>query len=103
MKEYIDFPSSGAAYDACNSRDEMVTGRIFTVEAEQIVGISWAWPIAVTVEHGQLHTVKRDPRLWTVAPKGGFEEPEIAAAVKEALQLAQSKGWDIAAVYDLTM
>jgi len=103
MKEYINFPSSGYAYDACNSCEEMVTGRIFTVEAEQIVGISWAWPIAVTVEHGQLHTVKRDPRLWTVAPKGGFEEPEIAAAVKEAIELAQSKGWDIAGVYDLTM
>ena len=77
------------------------TGRIFTVEAEQIVGISWAWPIAVTVETGELHTVKRDPRLWTVAPKGGLEEPEIAGAVKEAIELAQSKGWDIAGAYDL--
>ncbi len=103
MKEYIDFPSSGAAYDACNSRPEKATGRIFTVEAEQIVGISWAWPIAVTVKTGELHTVRRDPRLWTVAPKGGFEEPEIAGAVKEAMELSQSKGWDIAGVYDLTM
>ena len=103
MKEYIDFPSSGAAYDACNSRYEMVTGRIFTVEAEKIVGISWAWPIAVTVENGALHTVMSDPRSWTVAPKGGLEEPEIAGAVKEAIELAQSKGWDIAGVYDLTM
>ena len=52
MKEYINFRSSGEAYDACNSRPEMATGRIFTVEAEKIVGISWAWPIAVTVETG---------------------------------------------------
>ena len=103
MKEYIDFPSSGAAYDACNSRDEMVTGRIFTVEAEQIVGISWAWPIAVTEQCGKIHTVNRDPRTWKRAPKGGFEEPEIAAAVKEAIELAQSKGWPVAAAYDLTM
>jgi len=33
----------------------------------------------------------------------GLEEPEIAGAVKEAIELAQSKGWDIAGVYDLTM
>ena len=103
MKDYINFASSGQAYDACNSRPEMTTGRIFTVEAEKIVGISWAWPIAVTVETGELHTVNSDPRLWTVAPKGGLEEPEIAAAVKEAIELAQSRGWDIAGVYDLTM
>ena len=37
MKDYINFRSSGEAYDACNSREEMHTGRIFTVEAEQIV------------------------------------------------------------------
>ena len=103
MKDYINFRSSGEAYDACNSRPEMATGRIFTVEAEKIVGISWAWPIAVTVQAGELHTVNRDPRLWTVAPRGGFEEPEIAAAVKEAIELAQSRGWDIAGAYDLTM
>jgi hypothetical protein len=97
MKEYIDFPCSGTAYDACNSREEMHKGRIFTVEAEQIVGIAWAWPIAITVKTGELHTAKIDPRLWTM------EEPEIAASMKEAIQLAQSKGWDIAGVYDLTM
>jgi len=103
MKEYIDFPSSGAAYDACNSREEMVTGRIFTVESEQIVGISWAWPIAVTQQSGKIHTVNRDPRTWKRAPKGGFEEPEIAAAVKEAIRLCQFKGWPVSDAYDLTM
>jgi hypothetical protein len=103
MKEYINFRSSGAAYDACNSRDEMYTGRIFTVESEKIVGISWAWPIAITKEYGHIHSVSSDPRTWTVAPKGGLEEPEIAASVKEAIELAQSKGWPVAEVYDLTM
>ena len=109
MKEYIDFPSSGNAYDACNSREEMHTGRIFTVESEKIVGISWAWPIAITKENGHIHSVSSDPRTWMMkadlsdGSKQVLEEPEIAASVKEAIKLAQSKGWPVAEVYDLTM
>ena len=104
--KYIDFPSSGNAYDACNSREDMVTGRIFTVEAEEIVGISWAWPIAITKEYGHIHSVSSDPRTWMVKSEGSkqvLEEPAIAASVKEAIKLAQSKGWPVAEVYDLTM
>jgi len=109
MKEYIDFPSSGNAYDACNSREEMVTGRIFTVEAEEIVGISWAWPIAITKEYGHIHSVSSDPRTWITkadlsdGSKHVLEEPAIAASVKEAIKLAQSKGWPVADVYYLPM
>ena len=44
-----DFESSGEAYDRIQWDDHIRTGRIFTVESEKIVGIAWAWPIAVTL------------------------------------------------------
>ena len=88
-----NFDSSGEAYDRCNWDEHMITGRIFTVASEQIVGIAWAWPIAVTVKKGHLHAADSDPRSWT----GRSREERIAAAVSDALALARSKGWALAA------
>jgi hypothetical protein len=85
-----DFESSGEAYDRIQWDDHIRTGRIFTVESEKIVGIAWAWPIAVTAEHGELSSTKRDPRQWK------DEEPKIATSVAAALELARCKGWTLA-------
>ena len=84
-----EFDSSGQAYDRCNSDEHMHTGRVFIVESEKIVGIAWAWPIAVTQESGQLHTSTTDPRSWD-------DEPAISASVETAINLAKSKGWPLA-------
>ena len=86
------FDDSGEAYNRCNSDAHMHTGRIFTVPSEKIVGIAWAWPIAVTAVCGKLHSASTDPRTWT----GSDAEPEIAAAVEKALELARSNGWTLA-------
>ena len=88
-----NFDNSGYAYDRCNWDESMMTGRIFTVESEQIVGIAWAWPVAVTQAHGKLHTTTLDPRQWG---DDGFGEPKVAASVEAALNLAREKGWALA-------
>ena len=88
-----NFGSSGEAYDRIQWDDHMITGRIFTVESEQIVGIAWAWPVAVTQAHGKLHTTTRDPRQWG---DDGFGESKVAASVEAALNLAREKGWALA-------
>ena len=81
------FPSSGAAYDACNSDETMETGTIFMVPREQVVGIAWAWPVAVTYVAGHLHTLEGDSRT-------AFLDPEVKEAVPTAVSLADSLGWD---------
>ena len=90
---YEDFSSTGWAYDDCQVRDDLPTGTIFTVEAEQVVGIAWAWPVAVTKAYGDLHYAESDPRTWEDKAYGA--DPVIAA-VDEALELARSKGWEVA-------
>ena len=81
------FRTSGAAYDACNSDETMETGTIFMVPDEKIVGIAWAWPVAVTCEAGHLHTLEGDSRT-------AFLAPEVEQAVPAAAALAASLGWD---------
>ena len=76
------------AYDACNT-GELPAGSIFVVPSERVVGISWSWPLAVTVEAGELHTVEP-----------GFEREILDDAgisvgtVKLALVLAQDYGYE---------
>ena len=96
MKDYPNYRSTGSAYDDCQTNPEMKAGTIFTVESEKVVGIAWAWPIAITATEGQLHGIKTDPRTWgKLAPRGGMPEPEIAAATGEAIALAKAKGWEL--------
>ena len=83
------FPTSGAAYDACNSDETMETGTIFMVPSEQIVGIAWAWPVAVTRNAGHLHTLENDSRTADL-------DPEVKQAVKAAAALALALGFDLA-------
>ena len=53
----VDFTSTRDAYDACNY-GECMTGDVVIVEREEVVGIADAWPIAVTEQHGQFHSVE---------------------------------------------
>ena len=82
------FPSSGAAYDACNSDETMETGTIFMVPSERIVAVSWAWPVAVTREAGHLHTLEGDSRTARL-------DFEVAQAVPAAAALALALGLDL--------
>jgi len=83
------FPTSGAAYDACQSDETMTAGTIFMVPCEGIVGISWAWPVAVTRSAGHLHTLENDSRTADL-------DPEVKQAVPAAATLALAFGWDLA-------
>lgn len=61
MKHY--FPTTDEAYDCCNMGEtfeevDVTKGDTIIIESERVVGVAWAWPVAVTKEFGQLHTVK---------------------------------------------
>jgi len=49
------FDHSGDAYDATMCSDEIATGDTLLIEPEGVVGLAWAWPVAVTVSLGHLH------------------------------------------------
>jgi len=83
------FRSSGAAYDACMTDEAMTFGTIFMVPSEQIVGIAWAWPVAVTLNGGHLHALEGDSSTARL-------DFEVAQAVPVAAALALAVGWDLA-------
>lgn len=50
------FDSSGEAYDASQSRDDIRDGDVLTVPSERVVAVlNNAWPVAVTDNHGAFH------------------------------------------------
>ena len=78
------FDGTGDAYDACQCDEDIKTGDTLVIEepdwrggftgydedgfkvyanadnpiAITVVGLAWAWPLAVTVERGELHTIE---------------------------------------------
>lgn len=71
------FNTTAQAYDACQcSIDE--NGEILVIDNEPVVGVSSAWPVAVTVHHGALHTLAATADWRTMNLTG------IEGAVREA-------------------
>lgn len=54
-----EYESTGEAYDACQT-GECPGGVIISVPSEQVVGISGTWPVALTVNSGDLHRLTRE-------------------------------------------
>ena len=86
------FGSTEHAYGACQG-DDIKNGDILDIEAEGVVGLAWAWPVAVTAESGELDAVRLNPgAVERVAEKAGWSNEQISAAVA----LATSRGYEIA-------
>jgi hypothetical protein len=86
------FYSTREAYDASQTRDSIHDGDLLLVERERVVAFLYrrTWPSAVTVEHGQFHTPKGDPRT--------LDDGRYVASVEAAEQLARELGFPLAAV-----
>ena len=111
---YWSFNETGDAYDACQCNEDIKTGdtlvireagyrgpcigrdedgfRVFKHEAAPIdiavVGLAWAWPIAVTVEAGNLHAIEEDTGAYRrVIADAGFTVEQIRAAVDKAKEI----------------
>ncbi len=52
------FYSTDDAYDACQTDENIKTGDILFIPSEKVIGLAWTWPIAVSRQHGNLHTTK---------------------------------------------
>jgi hypothetical protein len=88
MQGVHEFRSTGEAYDASNCGLEI--GTIIHIPRERVVGLSWAWPIAVTEEKGNLHGVNPGAIGQILADMGVSRE-----TARRAVELARSKGYQI--------
>lgn len=82
------FGSTGAAYDASQTSEEISDGDVLVVESERVVGIMVeAWPIAVTRQSGEFHVLGDDAE-WTAMPRAGGGEPRDYTKSLRAANLA---------------
>ena len=85
------FGSTGEAYDASQSWDDIKSGDVLVIAHEKVVGVADTWPIAVTAESGELHDVQRreefekDANLWR--------------GIVRAVKIARGAGFPVAAVF----
>jgi hypothetical protein len=111
---YFSFTDSGDAYDACQCNEDLTTGTVLKVRDDSyygrvtgrdedgfrvrefsepisvtIIGLAWAWPIAVTIEAGEFHGIEEDTGAYArVIADAGFTREQIAEAVAIADSLS---------------
>lgn len=91
------FNTSEEAYDAGQCDPHVQNGDILLIRDEKIVGLAWTWPVAVTVEHGALHTPTR------VVDRAGGEHLERLRGsaqwsvqnILDAVSVACGEGWEV--------
>lgn len=81
------FDGTGTAYDSVQWDDTIRTGDVLLVESESVVGLAWAWPIAVTVESGHFHTARADDvaDVDGLLSDAGIHPMQVKAAVGVAM------------------
>lgn len=94
MTKQYKYETTGDAYDCimCGV-DGVKTGDIIIIESEQVVGLAWTWPVAITEADGDLHQAADGLTLADIchgADNTGsrvFTDEQIAAAVAVATEL----------------
>ena len=81
-----EFHSSGQAYNACQTNDDIKNGDLLIIDNEEVIGLADTWPVAVTEKFGELHTMKPGRPM-----SGHFPKEAVDAAVAEA----NKRGWPV--------
>lgn len=76
------FDSTEDAYDAANE-GEVNQGDILVVADEGVVGLAWAYPVAVTEQHGEFHHVENGSHADIFAD-AKFNPATVQVAIKVA-------------------
>jgi len=117
-----EFSSTTDAYNACQTGIDFMTDNevrtcdILVVPDEKVVGICDTWPVALTIDHGELHGCAEGYKLDDPNDANGTLVERIVnshaqyckdeakavsleqarANIVEAKQLIKEKGWSIA-------
>jgi hypothetical protein len=89
------FDTTGDAYDRTQCDDRIRHGDVLVIESESVVGILVeAWPVAITAEHGEFHTVLA-AWDWAKVTKNGRpdETSDMSESLRVAKALAGEKGF----------
>lgn len=82
------FESTGDAYDETQCNPNIRPGDTLLVPSEQVVGLSWTWPVAVTAQAGELHEMEEaESAVAEVIRSAGWSPEQIRAAVEHAEKL----------------
>lgn len=80
------FGSSSEAYDAVQTSEHIRDGDILHIPFEEVVGVAYTWPFAVTYNNGSLHC-KQLTSMWEqVCASTGIPVEKVQAAVTFASQ-----------------
>jgi hypothetical protein len=87
------FASTGDAYDQTQCNPAIRTGDSLLIASEQVVGLSWTWPVAVTAKAGALHEMAEAESAGAdVIRSAGWTTDQIRTAV----ELADAQGFTVA-------
>lgn len=83
------FETTGNAYDATQSDEQIKSGDTLIVLKERVVAVAYTWPLAVTAQAGALHSLTPliGDTLLRVAGSFNLQEADIAAAIEMAVAL----------------
>lgn len=78
------FDSTAEAYDATQCDDSIRKGDRLLIVKEAVVGLADTWPIAVTVEHGELHQPMDGADIVALLADAGLTVDQLLMAVNLA-------------------
>ena len=85
------YDASNHTFDADGNDGAVLTGHLFTVHSERIVGLVWTWPLAVSQECGALHTMAMGEDAADLAHDMGVP----VSLFHEALTLSRGLGYGV--------
>lgn len=98
------FDGTGEAYDACQCDENIKTGDTLVIESEGVVGLAWAWPVAVSKAHGHFHRVKEGGTVYDLYDHDDkervFTDEQIACAMQANAGMVIKKALDPDVHYD---
>jgi hypothetical protein len=87
------FETTTEAYTATQTDEECTTGTVLYIPSEGVVGLADTWPVAITKEHGELHSIRPDVALSGFMDKSNYGFTPIGMDnCQRAMRFAQSKG-----------
>jgi len=87
---HFEYRNTEEAYNA--SQTTLANGSVLFIPTEQVVGFAWTWPVAITVNFGDLHTVSPSAdAVQRVVKDAKFSWSQVEAAIR----LADAYGYPV--------
>jgi hypothetical protein len=89
MANVWTFDTTGDAYDSVQCDDDIKNGDILVIPSENVVGLAWTWPIAVTDNAGHLHSIDDKPdSLEVIMRDAKWSDEQVRAAIAKAEEMS---------------